>query len=116
MTFTNHAQSSPFSSTQISPSKLVACLDPRSQTPHSATRLIVPSLLAAARYAALQSPAPLSRAVQSSPQRGGAPVSMGGMFSGRSSAPARDDALVGRTFKVKKGPFRCGQQLTRTHQ
>ena len=63
---------------------------------------------------ALRSPAPLPPrgSVPGSPQRaGGPPGATPGAFSGRISAPARDDALVGRTLKVQKGPFRCDMLL-----
>lgn len=61
---------------------------------------------------ALRSPAPLPPRVQGSPQRaGGAPSAAPDAFSGRTSAPARNDALVGRTLKVQKGPFRCARPL-----
>ena len=60
----------------------------------------------------LRSPAPYQmhmqqRSVMSSPSRtGGGSGSGGGNFSGAANLAERDEALVGRTIKVLKGPFK----------
>ena len=63
------------------------------------------------RMLPLRSPAPYQmhmqqRSVLSSPSRTGAGGGGIGGFSGAANLAERDEALVGRTIKVLKGPFK----------
>lgn len=67
-------------------------------------------MVRAGRLLPLRSPAPYQmhmqqRSVLSSPSRTGGGGGIGG-FSGAANLAERDEALVGRTIKVLKGPFK----------
>ena len=68
----------------------------------------------AGRALPLRSPAPYQmhmqqRSVLSSPARtaGGGSAGVGGGYSGAANLAERDEALVGRTIKIMKGPHKC---------